>query len=115
MPRCLARRVWERDALYNNSDDVAASPAKSLVKLAYYHCLALVYGAVGACAQVGHSMPAWDHAFPCGLACAPGVLLPRQQACMQVCTGGMAAHAACRLAPCWRSSPWPRACRRWSW
>jgi len=46
-------RVWDRDAQYNNSEDVAASPVKSLAKLAYYHCLAIVYGVVGSFAQVG--------------------------------------------------------------
>lgn len=45
-------RVWDRDALYNNTDDVAASPIKSLAKLAYYHAFALLYGLVGAFAQV---------------------------------------------------------------
>jgi hypothetical protein len=45
--------VWDRAASFNNADDVAASPLKSLAKLAYYHALAAAYGAVGACAQVG--------------------------------------------------------------
>lgn len=45
-------RVWERNAGYTNSDDVAASPLKSLAKLAYYHAMALLYGCVGAFAQV---------------------------------------------------------------
>ena len=45
-------RVWERDSSYNNAGEVAGSPLKSLVKMGYYHLLAVVYGAVGSCAQV---------------------------------------------------------------
>lgn len=45
--------MWDRDALYNNNEDVAGSPLKSLAKLAYYHAFALLYGLVGAFAQVG--------------------------------------------------------------
>ncbi|KAL4458357.1 hypothetical protein ABPG75_013222 [Micractinium tetrahymenae] len=55
----MLQRVWDRDALYNNSDDVAASPLKSLAKLAYYHCFALLYGAVGAFAQVVMVNSSW--------------------------------------------------------
>ena len=39
--------MWDRDALYNNTEDVAGSPLKSLAKLAYYHAFALLYGLVG--------------------------------------------------------------------
>lgn len=56
-PACPAarsawRRVWDRDTLYNNVEDVAGSPLRSLAKLAYYHAFALLYGLVGAFAQV---------------------------------------------------------------
>jgi hypothetical protein len=55
--------VWDREGLYNNSDDVAGSPLKSAAKLAYYHCFALLYGAVGAFAQVGR--PPWAELAHC--------------------------------------------------
>lgn len=53
LPARRTHRVWDRDALYNNSEEVAACPLKSLAKLAYYHAFALLYGAMGAFAQVG--------------------------------------------------------------
>ncbi|KAI3435747.1 hypothetical protein D9Q98_001805 [Chlorella vulgaris] len=55
----MLQRVWERDALYNNSREVATSPLKSLAKLAYYHLFALLYAAVGAAAQVVMVNSSW--------------------------------------------------------
>ncbi|PSC69622.1 GDP-Man:Man(3) c(2)-PP-Dol alpha-1,2-mannosyltransferase [Micractinium conductrix] len=55
----MLQRVWERNAGYTNSDDVAASPLKSLAKLAYYHAMALLYGCVGAFAQVVMVNSSW--------------------------------------------------------
>jgi alpha-1,2-mannosyltransferase len=45
-------RVHQRRALYNNSDEVTGSWARSTFKLGYYHVMALVYGASGSCANV---------------------------------------------------------------
>lgn len=55
----MLQRVWDREPLYNNNEEVASSPARSLAKLAYYHCLALLYGAVGAFAQVVMVNSSW--------------------------------------------------------
>ncbi|KAI7840213.1 hypothetical protein COHA_005995 [Chlorella ohadii] len=55
----MLQRVWDRDALYNNPEDVAGSPLKSLAKLAYYHAFALLYGLVGAFAQAVMVNSSW--------------------------------------------------------
>jgi len=62
-----------RDALYNNPEDVAGSPLKSLAKLAYYHAFALLYGLVGAFAQVRQRGGSGAGAWGCGWLGATGV------------------------------------------
>ena len=73
--------MWDRDALYNNTEDVAGSPLKSLAKLAYYHAFALLYGLVGAFAQV------WQDGWGMG----------GRQASLGGCIGG--AWSGCPIAP----------------
>jgi ALG11 mannosyltransferase N-terminus len=48
----MLQRVADRTSMYNNPDDVAGSPAVSLVKLLYYHSLAVLYGMAGFFADV---------------------------------------------------------------
>lgn len=48
----MLSRVYNRTPLYNNSNDIASSLPKSLVKLAYYYLFACAYGMAGGCAQV---------------------------------------------------------------
>lgn len=43
-------RVWSRQAMYNNDDDISNSGLKSLFKVLYYQAVAVVYGIAGACA-----------------------------------------------------------------
>ncbi len=69
----ITSRVWDRDALYNNPEDVAGSPLKSLAKLAYYHAFALLYGLVGAFAQVRQRGGSGAGAWGCGWLGATGV------------------------------------------
>lgn len=69
----ITSRVWDRDALYNNPEDVAGSPLKSLAKLAYYHAFALLYGLVGAFAQVRAAGWEWSGSLGVWLVGATGV------------------------------------------
>lgn len=52
-------RVRSRESTFNNDATVAASPAKSRLKLAYYQAFAALYGAVGACADVVMVNSSW--------------------------------------------------------
>ena len=48
----MLHRVMLRTSTYNNELAVAKSWVKSLVKMAYYYCVAAVYGAAGGCSNV---------------------------------------------------------------
>lgn len=52
-------RVWSRQAMYNNDDDISNSSLKSLFKVLYYQAFALVYGIAGACAGVLAGQASW--------------------------------------------------------
>lgn len=55
----MLSRVRDRAATFNNNTDVASSAAKSGLKLFYYQCMALLYGAVGGCANVAMVNSSW--------------------------------------------------------
>lgn len=48
----MLQRVMMRTSAYNNELAVAKSWLKSLIKMAYYYCVAAVYGAAGGFANV---------------------------------------------------------------
>ena len=52
-------RVRDRASSYNNDSDVANSAAKSGIKLMYYQIFAVLYGAVGGCANVVMVNSSW--------------------------------------------------------
>eukprot|EP00887_Chlorella_sp_A99_P006278 scaffold3.g6278.t1 len=55
----MLERVREGVASYNNDEEIAADPLKTLAKRAYYHALAALYGAVGGCANVVMANSSW--------------------------------------------------------
>jgi alpha-1,2-mannosyltransferase len=55
----MLSRVRDRAATFNNNSDVASSAAKSGLKLLYYQLMALLYGAVGGCANVAMVNSSW--------------------------------------------------------
>lgn len=52
-------RVWAQEASYNNDATIAGSTLASLVKVAYYHLIALAYGLTGGCAHVVMVNSSW--------------------------------------------------------
>lgn len=54
----MLQRVMLRTSTYNNQLAVAKSGIKSLIKMAYYYCVAAVYGAAGGFASVSYCGPA---------------------------------------------------------
>lgn len=48
----MLARVSQREATYNNSRDIAASPTKSMIKVMYYRAFAWLYGAIGGFSSV---------------------------------------------------------------
>lgn len=55
----MLQRVRDRDAMYNNNAAVANSSTLSAFKVFYYHALAMLYGGVGACADVAMVNSSW--------------------------------------------------------
>ncbi|KAK9811429.1 hypothetical protein WJX72_003813 [[Myrmecia] bisecta] len=58
----MLRRVRDRSAAFNNNQQVAASAAKSLVKLVYYYVFAWLYGMAGGFANAVMVNSSWTQA-----------------------------------------------------
>lgn len=58
----MLARVSRREATYNNSADIAASPIKSWIKIIYYRAFAALYGFLGGFSNVALVNSNWTRA-----------------------------------------------------